>query len=868
MWSRFLAALTLATIFFAWHTVCDEVKAAVVPPTPPHNVLVLGSGGLVGRQLTKELKRRGLTVLQVPGRLHSDLRIAGTLAWLDEVPVHFVFFLACEVGGSKFLTSARAQDAVRLYNERMYENVFPWLRARQAPFLFASSMLAVTNSTYGTIKSRGEALTKASAGKSFRLYNVYGREPISAKSHVLSDWTYACIKRGSVVAHTDGTEERQFSHANDVAVALSDMMAQYHTLEDLTEVTTGEWSTLRAVSRKIENVTGGSCEFNFSSTKSTLSRGIEPTNVWRVVSPLSSSLGDLYRFYRMQVEREMMRGAPYLSVVVPALAGTDEILGEFARHTFATSQSAHLDVEVVAVDCAPKFNAHLFETNDVTHDLPVAQRYAWLKNRELGDFHVISWSNQTNPCKWDVVGLRHARGAHVLFTDTSMRFSSAFMEQLSLKRLPARPVGVRALTVRGNSDCTASCSQLGACRALDKQRCLLSVADQTRSAKESGVSGAVRELRIQPRLLIRQSLRENPNTFIDSSVCFVKALIEVAVALPAASLTLPAGIDQQALVFSLLRPVDSAYNPEEPLRSFQHSPLFQKFTPFWAGVFNGSWLVDFLGTHTAYEYDCENIERYRIWHLSRRIPCARHDLFRAADVRDVVIGELPIVDEEYFEWLPLLRATTLYAQLVQKGLVRRPFGVVEFGARYGTWVVRGGMAARRLVPEAEVHLLAVEADQTCYQWLINHLRENRFDNGSAVRGFVSDADGSATFSAWERQSPSVEEVPSYAIGTLLANFSVVDMIHCDIQGAESAFLNDKIIAVLSQKAKTIHFGTHGADLHEQLLLKFTAKGWRIVENMQFGGGKLPGRIEPTPHGPIRILWDGMLTVENPALSDA
>ena len=569
--------------------------------------------------------------------------------------------------------------------------------------------------------------------------------------------------------------------------------------------------------------------------------------------------------------REKLRGVPYLSVVVPALPGGDALLDAFARHAYNASRSAHLDVEVLAVDCTPSFNTRPFEEHNISRDLPLSQRFAWLPSHPLGDFHVVSWAKSGDACQWDAVGMHNARGTHVLFTNSSMRFPIALLEQIAHRRLPHRPMHVHTLALGGDVlECSAALSNLGTCIAGDEARCLMPESEQERLSRSAGLTGAHGELLIVPKAGISSANdKVAEGAFMDSAACFVQVEASNGVIngrpQPAPSMVANPTSSYAGLIFALVRPEDAAYNPEEPLRSFAHSPLFKRFRPFWSGSFDSSWVVDFLGTHTAYEYDCENIERYRIWHLSRRIPCARHDLFRSTGVTDVVLGELPIVDEEYFEWLALLRAVTRFADF--KTPEKRPFAVVEFGARYGTWAVRGGMAARRLLPDHPTQLLAVEADQTCHRWLLKHLKVNGFDTSAALRGFVSEKDGTAAFSAWEKDSPTTEMVPSFSAAHLLANFTVVDIIHCDIQGAESAFLQEATLSVLQTKVKSIHFGTHGTDLHDQLVATFTSRGWIVVENMQFGGGKMPGRPETTAHGQIRILWDGMLTVENPALAD-
>ena len=37
--------------------------------------------------------------------MHLDLRVHGSLSRFDDTPISFSFFLACEVGSSKFITS-------------------------------------------------------------------------------------------------------------------------------------------------------------------------------------------------------------------------------------------------------------------------------------------------------------------------------------------------------------------------------------------------------------------------------------------------------------------------------------------------------------------------------------------------------------------------------------------------------------------------------------------------------------------------------------------------------------------------------------------------------------------------------------------
>jgi len=167
-----------------------------VPYMKPSNgpVLVLGSGGLIGRHLVKvcwwfcivkilffshsisvvalvsfsnnpplhpklqELHQEGFEVLEVKNRRHVDLRITGALDQFSDKGIQMVYFLACEVGGSKFLDSSEGdvQLAIIRHNLQIYETVFGWLRTTRIPFIFTSSYLQFQPTSYGSIKRLGE----------------------------------------------------------------------------------------------------------------------------------------------------------------------------------------------------------------------------------------------------------------------------------------------------------------------------------------------------------------------------------------------------------------------------------------------------------------------------------------------------------------------------------------------------------------------------------------------------------------------------------------------------------------------------------------------------------------------------------------
>ena len=147
---------------------------------------------MIGRALIRYLHSHGLSTLSVLDRRHVDLRVPNALDRFDQENISFAFFLACEVGGSKFLdnSDANIQQSIIESNLLIYQTVFPYFSRRKIPFLFTSSSLQAQPTAYGAIKRLGERWVDSSngLGRSVRLWNVYGDEPIGVRSHVLTDW--------------------------------------------------------------------------------------------------------------------------------------------------------------------------------------------------------------------------------------------------------------------------------------------------------------------------------------------------------------------------------------------------------------------------------------------------------------------------------------------------------------------------------------------------------------------------------------------------------------------------------------------------------------------------------------------------------
>lgn len=267
-------------------------------------VLVLGSGGLIGSEVTRQLRGAGYHVYEVTNRAHIDLRARGALDRFDALGVDFVFFLAAEVGGSKYIDAgvAAQQIAIVRSNLLMYETVFTWLGEREIPFVFASSSCVYqANSAYGTVKRVAEHwIEHMPAGYIVRLWNVYGRERVSGRSHVITDWLDECRRTGTVMSRASAHEQRQYSHVRDVAATLVHAMEQRAMLPKAIDIAAGTWTSLGELAHEIQRATGNACRISFAEGIDTQRARAEPrlhsafhTHHWRPNVSLADGIAEL-----------------------------------------------------------------------------------------------------------------------------------------------------------------------------------------------------------------------------------------------------------------------------------------------------------------------------------------------------------------------------------------------------------------------------------------------------------------------------------------------------------------------------------------------------------------------------------------------
>ena len=246
-----------------------------------------------------------------------------------------------------------------------------------------------------------------------------------------------------------------------------------------------------------------------------------------------------------------------------------------------------------------------------------------------------------------------------------------------------------------------------------------------------------------------------------------------------------------------------------------HHPVFTRFSRV-PVTGTGSHVFDFLGIAT-------NVEYKKGWD--------RHSIKAGANY----IADYPPLNEHYFDWIALLESVSASSN---------KFRMAELGAGWAPWLVRGGVAAKQKFPDIELELVAVEADETHYKWILDHLLDNKLNasNFKIIRGCISvesgvikfpkisnpDEDYGASTRQVNKNSEFVE-VTAISIEQVLNHFSgPLDFLHMDIQGAEYDVLPSSM-NLLSANVKSVMVGTHiSIEKHNDLHSLFLAHDWEPV----------------------------------------
>jgi nucleoside-diphosphate-sugar epimerase len=216
-------------------------------------ILNLGSSGQIGAYLSAYLRTKGHTVIDFDKEetLNHDMTVIPN-QYLDNAikTADFVFFLAFDVGGSRYLKKYQHTFDFINNNTRLMANVFGFLKKYNKKFVFASSQMSnMSYSPYGVLKNVGELYTKSLNGLIVKFWNVYGIEKDYEKSHVITDFIKKGFETGVIDMLTDGQEEREFLYAEDCCEALETVMESYTDFkpEDPLHITSFKITTINEV---------------------------------------------------------------------------------------------------------------------------------------------------------------------------------------------------------------------------------------------------------------------------------------------------------------------------------------------------------------------------------------------------------------------------------------------------------------------------------------------------------------------------------------------------------------------------------------------------------------------------------------------
>lgn len=295
-----------------------------------------------------------------------------------------------------------------------------------------------------------------------------------------------------------------------------------------------------------------------------------------------------------------------------------------------------------------------------------------------------------------------------------------------------------------------------------------------------------------------------------------------------------------------------------------HHPIFAGF-PQQTHENNGNFEVGFLGARTRVEF----------------LPVQNPSPSR-------VHPPIPPYNEEYFEWIDVLEAANLAVDT---------FTMLELGAGYGRWAVRGALAARAK-GISNIRIGVAEAEGQHLIWLHQHLQDNGIssreyevydcavsDQEGTVPFYVSMPEGSAGNSAneWYGQCKamgydepcSLEPVGDYCgkpviafrsgyravmvpqrpCKEILMNYSHIDLVDMDVQGEEFKIVQSSICE-LNAVVQRLHIGTHSHEIEKDLFQLLSHHRWVCINNYPCQS------TNATPYGQLEFV-DGVQTWLNP-----
>src|SRR5262249_11359599 len=197
--------------------------------------------------------------------------------------------------------------------------------------------------------------------------------------------------------------------------------------------------------------------------------------------------------------------------------------------------------------------------------------------------------------------------------------------------------------------------------------------------------------------------------------------------------------------------------------------------------------------------------------------------------------------EELFEWIDLAE-TVLRAE--------GKYTFIELGCGYARWIVFAALALKQQNP-LPAQWIGLDPEPSHYAWALEHLKTNTVSDALIMEAAVGATNGEANFfigaaDGWygqylapeglepttpgqrarrwlrrllegQKEQPleRISRVRMVSLTSVLASLEHVDLIDCDVQGAELDVVRAAAEAV-NRKVSRFHIGTHSAEIEDGL----------------------------------------------------
>ena len=221
----------------------------------------------------------------------------------------------------------------------------------------------------------------------------------------------------------------------------------------------------------------------------------------------------------------------------------------------------------------------------------------------------------------------------------------------------------------------------------------------------------------------------------------------------------------------------------------------------------------------------------------------------------------PPINQNLFKWRPLLSAVAD---------ARKQFVMVSAGAGFGPWLVSAVCALRQYNP-MPFFLVGIEAEQTHFEWMLRHFRNNAIDPHEhrlwhaaidaepGVTTLLSDTEparwfGQALVNTFHGTHAGDGyrryQVPCVSLNQVLAELNIVDLLEIDIVGAEERAV-PAAIDMINRKVRHVNIGIQAPHIDHIIEVLFAARGWKCVckfgcksaEMTEFGHVEFPQGVQ-------------------------